>query len=111
MDVDSQRTDGQGREKSTDSVDENGLYLLQRRNKELKDRPFGSMALYKNGEECLEIWTSAYQRDSKKQSEPGMNKLAKGIPPEFANVALDWSGKKWYQKSAEWNLWYWINNS
>lgn len=110
MDVDTQRTDGQGREESTDSVDENGMYLWQRRNKELKDRPFGSMALYKNGEECLEIWTSAYQRDSKKQSEPGMNKLAKGIPEEFADVALDWHGRKWEQKSGEWNFWYWINN-
>lgn len=66
VDVDAERADGQGRKESTDSVDENGMYLWQRRNEELKDRPFGSMALYKNGEECLEIWTSAYQRESKK---------------------------------------------
>ena len=46
-----------------------------------------------------------------REESAGMNKLFEGIPTEFADVALDWSGKKWYQKSAEWNLWYWINNS
>jgi hypothetical protein len=37
----------------------------------------------------------------KRKKSAGMNKLLEGIPPEFADVALDYSGKKWYQKSAE----------
>lgn len=40
-----------------------------------------------------------------------MNKLFEGIPEEFADVALDWHGRKWESKSGEWNFWYWINNA